>query len=220
MCARSYEDTPAGDLESTVWSLYGNVVSKLSELDPTGLPELTLDGSQPMHSNGQPSLPSPSDMEAIAASISWVIESLKTSGKLPDADQLFSFVQSSAGGPVACTITACSTVLMISCMVLVSSGEHDSVLQILKNMTGPEAPRPIWRNTLPRNVEEKPSGISSITPLDLTVEETIPDPHTSSLELVTPTTHTSRGKKRRSRGKTRTVSASGKGSKKKPKKKT
>jgi len=183
MCAQEFQDSSAGDLERFAWKTYDDVVKKLNKLQPlTPLPEISQDGSQAMHSRGTISVPSPGGMEGLIRSLSWALDVWRASGSMPDRDHLFTSVQSMGIGPIECIIMPLCLVHIISLSVLISSGENDSALQLLGNMTPEEGQRPTWQSTSSKISEATESGDSSADPATGYLIENPEEPKTPDSE--------------------------------------
>ncbi len=204
MCALSFADTPTGDLESRAWKLWDQVVGKVESLSPSPLPEVSEDGSQQMYLPGEPSRPSPGGMEGLASCLSWVLASWNSSGKLPDAVQLYSFAKKSGSGPVECIITACSMSSLISWCILIASGEDDSASRLLETMMELAGPPPTWQSTSQKSLPDTENGTSSTMPLK-EVQALEAKKYTSSPDLERHTTPSSRFKKKKAGKRKKTV---------------
>ena len=210
MCPEDGHSSPPQDLDHVAWGLYCLVYDQLMDLQPNFLPPPTPDGSQQMALPGTASLPSPGEMGALAACLSWALEYLSTSGKLPSRDQLFSFAKSQGLGPVGYIITPLFLAILASLMSSIASGESDMVMQICADMIPVEAQPVMSPSTFSKTMQDSESGISS-TPLGLKNLGGGTAPSTSSPDLEVPGNRTSRGKRKKSRAKKKPESSSDKG---------
>lgn len=144
--------------------LYFLTAEKLNELgvEPPG--HRLEDGSEPIPSLGVSSLPSRFEMLNLEGCISWALECLSSSGRLPTLDRLLSFAQSTGAGPVAFTTTCCCLAQMASVLVLLGSGENALALSAMDDSDLVKEPHGTAQSTSPKTPLELQSGTSLTTP--------------------------------------------------------
>jgi len=144
--------------------LYFLTVEKLNEMAPEVQGSPSSDGLSQQLLPGRTLLPLRSEMLAVGLSVTWALECLSSSGRLPELDRLLSFAQSVDAGPVAFTTICCSLAQMASVLVLLGSGEIDMALAGLENFETEEE----RSSTVPSTSQKTPlklaTGTSSTTP--------------------------------------------------------
>jgi len=182
--------------------LYYLTVEKLNEMAPEVQGSPSSDGFSQQLLPGRTLLPLRSEMLAVGLSVTWALECLSSSGRLPELDRLLSFAQSVDAGPVAFTTICCSLAQMASVLVLLGSGKIDMALAGLENFETEEERSSTVPSTSPKTPLKLQTGTSSITsgssPPDRPVSQDVPATPVTKTKL--PGARKKKAKKRTKRG--------------------
>ena len=155
------EVTEALDVwQAEAFKLYNLTCVEMEAQNVTfGLP--TPIGLEGQHSNGMPSVLSPSETKVTQDSMSWAFSLWMSSGVLPDAQHLSGYVQSMGGGQAASICTLCLMSAAASILALLHSGS-DALVSVAYDVMSPPAARPATSlSTSGKTSDKKESTTSS-----------------------------------------------------------
>jgi len=138
--------------------------------------------------DGATLLPSPTEMQDLAALISLVLSSWTQSGKMPTVEQMRSSAQSGDADLIVFITMLYSTAMLGAFLPVICSGDLDTVGSILNHMTDAEAPA-----TTSPNISSKRTHFSLPGPSTTEKKETI-SPSSTSRDAAPATSSTSRKK--------------------------